>query len=173
LLYLRVRYGNDPTWKRKLLAVYISVPLLVVLVAVLVLAFYLRRRRKQGIRLLSIYKQISLSSLVEHQLLTSAVPLFASTGSKSNNTVNPQNELTGNGYGQSSLHLQNRRFTYRELEMITDGFKRVLGRGGFGYVYDGFLEDGTQVAVKLRSHSSNQGVKEFLAEVHSQLRSAI
>lgn len=40
----------------------------------------------------------------------------------------------------------------------------MLGRGGFGYVYDGFLDDGTQVAVKLRSHSSNQGVKEFLAE---------
>ena len=32
-------------------------------------------------------------------------------------------------------------------------------------IYSGFLEDGTQVAVKLRSHSSNQGVKEFLAEV--------
>ncbi|CAL4978957.1 unnamed protein product [Urochloa decumbens] len=86
--------------------------------------------------------------------------------SKSNNTVKPQNELTGNGYGHSSLHLENRRFTYRKLEMITDGFQRVLGRGGFGYVYSGFLEDGTQVAVKLRSHSSNQGVKEFLAETH-------
>ncbi|CAL4990387.1 unnamed protein product [Urochloa decumbens] len=131
---LELRYGNDPNlcsngssscqsarWKSKL-AVYISVPILVVLVTVLVFAFCLLRRRNQG------------------------------------------NELTGNGYGHSSLHLENRRFTYRELEMITDGFQRVLGRGGFGYVYSGFLEDGTQVAVKLRSHSSNQGVKEFLAE---------
>jgi predicted Ser/Thr protein kinase len=49
--------------------------------------------------------------------------------------------------------------------MITTNFQRVLGRGGFGYVYSGLLEDGTPVAVKLRSHSSNQGVKEFLAEV--------
>ncbi|GJN14987.1 hypothetical protein PR202_gb01871 [Eleusine coracana subsp. coracana] len=40
----------------------------------------------------------------------------------------------------------------------------MVGEGGFGKVYDGFLEDGTQVAVKLRSQSSNQGVKEFLAE---------
>jgi hypothetical protein len=68
-------------------------------------------------------------------------------------------------YSQSSLQLENRRFTYKELEMITNNFQRVLGRGGFGKVYDGFLEDGTQVAVKLRSQSSTQGVKEFLSEV--------
>uniref|UniRef100_A0A8R7K349 Protein kinase domain-containing protein n=1 Tax=Triticum urartu TaxID=4572 RepID=A0A8R7K349_TRIUA len=67
-------------------------------------------------------------------------------------------------YGDSSLQLESRRFTYEELKMITNNFERVLGRGGFGYVYDGFIEDGTQVAVKLRSHSSSQGVKEFLAE---------
>jgi len=87
--------------------------------------------------------------------------------------VKPQNETPashappagGGSYPQSSLQLENRRFTYKELERITENFQRVLGRGGFGYVYDGFLEDGTQVAVKLRSDSSNQGVKEFLAEV--------
>ena len=74
---------------------------------------------------------------------------------------------TSYGGDDDSLRLvENRRFTYEELERITNGFDRVLGQGGFGYVYDGFLEDGTQVAVKLRTHSSNQGVKEFLAEVH-------
>uniref|UniRef100_A0A0D9X7K6 Malectin-like domain-containing protein n=1 Tax=Leersia perrieri TaxID=77586 RepID=A0A0D9X7K6_9ORYZ len=79
--------------------------------------------------------------------------------------MKPQNESSINdGYGHGSLKLENRRFAYKELEMITNNFERVLGRGGFGYVYDGFLEDGTQVAVKLRSQSSNQGVKEFLAE---------
>jgi hypothetical protein len=85
--------------------------------------------------------------------------------------VKPQNETPtshaqpGDAYHQNSLQLENRRFTYKELEMITNNFQRVLGQGGFGKVYDGFLEDGTQVAVKLRSDSSNQGVKEFLAEV--------
>ena len=83
--------------------------------------------------------------------------------------MKPQNKeemSTRHGGASDSLRLvQNRRFTYKELEMITNGFERVLAQGGFGRVYDGFLEDGTQVAVKLRSHSSNQGVKEFLTEV--------
>ena len=65
----------------------------------------------------------------------------------------------------SSLRLENRRFTFKDLKMITNNFQRVIGQGGFGLVYSGFLEDDTQVAVKLRSDSSNQGVKEFLAEV--------
>ncbi|OEL26034.1 putative LRR receptor-like serine/threonine-protein kinase [Dichanthelium oligosanthes] len=94
------------------------------------------------------------------------------------NSVKPQNETPmshaaaagGGSYPQSSLQLENRRFTYKELEMITNNFQRELGRGGFGKVYDGFLEDGTQVAVKLRSDSSNQGVKEFLAEAQTLTR---
>ncbi|KAF6991205.1 hypothetical protein CFC21_008316 [Triticum aestivum] len=82
------------------------------------------------------------------------------------NSVRPQNEAINNN-GHTSLRLENRRFTYNELEAITNGFQRVVGRGGFGKVYDGFLEDGTQVAVKLRSESSNQGVQEFLAEAQT------
>ncbi|GJM89515.1 hypothetical protein PR202_ga05716 [Eleusine coracana subsp. coracana] len=70
-----------------------------------------------------------------------------------------------NGVGHNQMQLENRQFTYRELEVITNSFQRVLGRGGFGYVYDGILEDGTQVAVKLQSTSSSQGVREFLTEV--------
>ena len=73
----------------------------------------------------------------------------------------PRNE------NHTSLQVKNRRFTYNELVVVTSGFQREIGRGGFGSVYDGFLEDGTQVAVKLRSESSDQGVPEFLAEVRS------
>jgi predicted Ser/Thr protein kinase len=82
-----------------------------------------------------------------------------------NETITRQTLANDTGDDSSLQRLENRRFTYRDLEIITNNFQRVLGRGGFGYVYDGFLEDGTQVAVKLRSHSSNQGAKEFLAEV--------
>jgi hypothetical protein len=66
------------------------------------------------------------------------------------------------------LNLENRQFTYNDLMRITNSFQCNIGTGGFGSVYVGNLEDGTQVAVKMRSHSSSQGVKEFLAEVHNQ-----
>jgi serine/threonine protein kinase len=85
--------------------------------------------------------------------------------------VKPHNEAGGaqsrsqNGDGHSLLQLDNRRFTYRELEAMTSNFKTVLGRGGFGCVYDGVLPDGTQVAVKLLAESSSQGFREFLTEV--------
>jgi hypothetical protein len=85
--------------------------------------------------------------------------------------VKPQNNkmtsyAPGNDvYTDNSLQLKNRRFTYEELEMITNNFEKVLGQGGFAKVYNGFLEDGSQVAVKLLSNSSIEGVSEFLAEV--------
>lgn len=83
--------------------------------------------------------------------------------------MKPQNEENysrrENNNDDHSLQFENRQFTYTELEIITNYFEREIGRGGFGKVYDGFLENGTQVAVKMRSQSSHQGVKEFLCEV--------
>ncbi|KAE8798736.1 putative leucine-rich repeat receptor-like protein kinase [Hordeum vulgare] len=148
---LILRYGDNPnlctngnscqpakSTRSSTLAIYIAVPVAVILVIVLVVLLCCFLRRKK-------------SGSVSH-------------------SVKPQNEMTmsyamvNDVCADSSLRLESRRFTYKELQMITNNFQRVLGRGGFGYVYDGFLEDRTQVAVKLQSHSSNQGVKEFLAE---------
>ncbi|OIW05070.1 hypothetical protein TanjilG_06206 [Lupinus angustifolius] len=59
-------------------------------------------------------------------------------------------------------------FSHSELEKATDKFnsKRVLGEGGFGRVYSGTLEDGTEVAVKMLTRDNNQnGDREFIAEV--------
>ncbi|KAL6888505.1 hypothetical protein ACP4OV_009531 [Aristida adscensionis] len=61
--------------------------------------------------------------------------------------------------------LENREFSYRELKHITNNFSQEIGRGGFGTVFLGYLENGNRVAVKVRSESSSQGGKEFLAEV--------
>ncbi|XP_023645284.1 leucine-rich repeat receptor-like serine/threonine-protein kinase At2g14510 isoform X2 [Capsella rubella] len=68
-----------------------------------------------------------------------------------------------------SLEMKNRRFTYSEVREMTDNFQVVLGKGGFGVVCRGFLNN-EQVAVKVISHSSTQGYKEFKTEVELLLR---
>ncbi|RCV18878.1 hypothetical protein SETIT_3G338700v2 [Setaria italica] len=59
---------------------------------------------------------------------------------------------------------ENRQFSYKELKLITANFVQAIGRGGFGDVFLGYLENGNPVAVKMRSKTSSQGDKEFLAE---------
>ncbi|XP_021895812.1 proline-rich receptor-like protein kinase PERK13 [Carica papaya] len=58
-------------------------------------------------------------------------------------------------------------FTYEELTEITGGFSRqnVIGEGGFGCVYKGWLSDRKEVAVKQLKAGSGQGEREFRAEV--------
>ncbi|KAF3516999.1 hypothetical protein DY000_02059289 [Brassica cretica] len=68
-----------------------------------------------------------------------------------------------------SIITKERKFTYSEVLKMTNNFARVLGKGGFGTVYHGNLDD-TEVAVKMLSHSSAQGYKEFKAEVELLLR---
>lgn len=50
---------------------------------------------------------------------------------------------------------------------ITNAFSRqnVIGEGGFGCVYKGWLPDGKVVAVKQLKAGSGQGDREFRAEV--------
>ncbi|KAL2642417.1 hypothetical protein R1flu_010004 [Riccia fluitans] len=56
-------------------------------------------------------------------------------------------------------------FSLREINAITENFKREIGKGGFGSVYYGKLPDNTEVAVKVRSDDSSQGVNEFKNEI--------
>uniref|UniRef100_A0ACD5YIU8 Uncharacterized protein n=1 Tax=Avena sativa TaxID=4498 RepID=A0ACD5YIU8_AVESA len=61
-----------------------------------------------------------------------------------------------------------RRFSYSELSRSTHGFsdKEKLGKGGFGAVYRGLLqEQGLHVAIKRVSKTSSQGRREYIAEV--------
>ncbi|XP_059458245.1 LRR receptor-like serine/threonine-protein kinase IOS1 [Corylus avellana] len=63
-----------------------------------------------------------------------------------------------------SLESTQRQFTYSELLKITNNFEMILGKGGFGIVYHGKIDD-TQVAVKMLSPSSVQGFQQFQSEV--------
>ncbi|KAF3448233.1 hypothetical protein FNV43_RR08946 [Rhamnella rubrinervis] len=64
-----------------------------------------------------------------------------------------------------SCKSKSKKFRYSEVVSITNNFNSIIGEGGFGKVYLGNLNDGTQVAVKLLSSSSKQGHKEFQNEV--------
>ncbi|KAK1432938.1 hypothetical protein QVD17_09841 [Tagetes erecta] len=61
-----------------------------------------------------------------------------------------------------------RRFTLMEVKVATCEFndERVIGRGGFGMVYKGYIDNAkTIVAIKRLNESSNQGYREFTAEI--------
>ncbi|KAE8688626.1 putative receptor-like protein kinase [Hibiscus syriacus] len=69
-----------------------------------------------------------------------------------------------------SLHV----FTLKELELVTHKFSKsnLLGEGGFGPVYKGFIDDNLRpgleaqsVAVKVLNLDGTQGQREWLAEV--------
>ncbi|CAF2283796.1 BnaA04g16790D [Brassica napus] len=71
---------------------------------------------------------------------------------------------------ESSFPSKKIRFTYTEVQQMTNNFERALGEGGFGVVYDGCVNVTQQVAVKLLSQSSSQGYKHFKAEVELLMR---
>ncbi|KAI4350000.1 hypothetical protein L6164_010533 [Bauhinia variegata] len=58
-------------------------------------------------------------------------------------------------------------FTYRELELATDGFSEanMIGKGEFGLMYRGVLSDGTLAAIKMLSREDKQGERGFRVEV--------
>ncbi|PIN27183.1 Serine/threonine protein kinase [Handroanthus impetiginosus] len=68
-----------------------------------------------------------------------------------------------------------RHFSLDEIKTATANFNDnfVIGKGGFGNVYKGFIDNGAStVAIKRLNPSSNQGAREFLTEIEmlSKLR---
>jgi hypothetical protein len=74
---------------------------------------------------------------------------------------------------KTSGHLQMMKSSHRgakpysldEVIVATNNFKTIIGKGGFGHVYYGKLEDGQDVAIKKLDVKSTQGPSEFFNEV--------
>ncbi|OVA20749.1 Protein kinase domain [Macleaya cordata] len=61
-----------------------------------------------------------------------------------------------------------KRYSFKDLRAATDHFnsKNIIGKGGFGIVYKGILQDGTLVAVKrLNDYNAVGGEVQFQTEV--------
>ncbi|KAL6657271.1 hypothetical protein ACP70R_005051 [Stipagrostis hirtigluma subsp. patula] len=74
--------------------------------------------------------------------------------------------ILGNGSEHQQIAAQT--FTFRELAAATKNFRAdcLLGEGGFGRVYKGYLESVNQVvAIKQLDRNGLQGNREFLVEV--------
>lgn len=126
--------------KNRTAIISISVVVPLVVVVVLVLSCLIWRGKKKP--------KFSVQNTPREQELESALRSTKNQGGHLQNT-------------------ENRRFTYKDLEKFTNKFQRSIGKGGFGNVYYGRLEDNSEVAVKMRSESSSHGLDEFLAEVNS------
>lgn len=72
-------------------------------------------------------------------------------------------------FEERSIHITTnpavQQLSYKSIQSATNHFKKLIGGGGFGAVYQGTLAHGQQVAVKVRSPASTQGTREFNNEV--------
>ncbi|KAL2332309.1 hypothetical protein Fmac_019890 [Flemingia macrophylla] len=64
----------------------------------------------------------------------------------------------------SLLKFNKHKYSYSTVRKITNNFNTIVGKGGFGTVYLGYIDD-TPVAVKMLSPSSVHGYQQFQAEV--------
>jgi hypothetical protein len=62
-------------------------------------------------------------------------------------------------------HVGANLYSLAQVTIATDNFKIQIGKGRFGPMYYGKLEDGQEVAIKVLDVKSNQGPFEFFNEV--------
>ncbi|CAN7067396.1 unnamed protein product [Brassica rapa subsp. trilocularis] len=125
--------------KKALVPIVASISSAVIVIAILVLYFVLRKKRMTVEVVFFLYTGIQLPPRMSIDTLADS--------------------------REPSFDQKSRRFTYSEVIQMTNNFQKVLGKGGFGVVYYGTVNGSEQVAVKVLSQFSTQGYKEFKAEV--------
>ncbi|KAB1218466.1 hypothetical protein CJ030_MR3G026346 [Morella rubra] len=101
-------------------------------------------------------------------LIVSLIVVALLWGLKRRRTQPIAMEDTESSMPNMSFEAIQRQFTYAELLKMTNNFERILGKGGFGTVFHGYV-DGTQVAVKMLSPSSVQGYQQFQSEARTSM----
>ncbi|ESR61276.1 hypothetical protein CICLE_v10014371mg [Citrus x clementina] len=66
-----------------------------------------------------------------------------------------------------------KRFSFEELKVMTDNFRKILGKGGFGSVFEGAQTDGTKVAVKRLKELIILDIAKGLTYLHEDCRQKI
>ncbi|CAA2983075.1 G-type lectin S-receptor-like serine threonine-kinase RLK1 [Olea europaea subsp. europaea] len=94
-------------------------------------------------------------------LLSSLLLYFFCFNRQKSKSLQPYQDLPG---------LNIRRFSFKELQVATNGFKEELGRGACSTVYKGILKNDNieaVIAVKKLHKMATEGEQEFKAEVNS------
>ncbi|XP_078428342.1 proline-rich receptor-like protein kinase PERK15 [Wolffia australiana] len=163
----QTKVGSDGIASGAVVAVTVTGVLVAAFVVFLL--FLRRKRKKEGqmkqyrtphsftVQSESYYRQTNQTGSSER-----SGSFYPSTGSYRGYATTHSGQADSTGIGGSKLW-----FTYEEIADMTHGFSRenLLGEGGFGCVYKGWLEDGRVVAVKQLKAGSGQGEREFKAEV--------
>ncbi|XP_058183039.1 proline-rich receptor-like protein kinase PERK9 isoform X2 [Rhododendron vialii] len=128
-------------------------------------AWCVRRRKKQVSRLNGGYiipTSLESSPKADSALLKAQAQVLRIGSASGSDCAYSPSEPGGLGNSRSW-------FTYAELSEATNGFsvQNLLGEGGFGSVYKGYLADGREVAVKQLKIGGGQGEREFKAEVET------
>ncbi|KAL2578657.1 hypothetical protein AAZV13_15G020600 [Glycine max] len=86
--------------------------------------------------------------------------------SKASMVEKDQSPISPQYTGQDDSLLQSKKqiYSYSDVLNITNNFNTIVGKGGSGTVYLGYIDD-TPVAVKMLSPSSVHGYQQFQAEV--------
>lgn len=105
-----------------------------------------------------------------------SVPVVSSTTTTTSNAES--NSSTSKVEDEIKVASRLRKFSFNDLKLATRNFRpeSLLGEGGFGCVFKGWIEEngtapvkpgtGLTVAVKTLNHDGLQGHKEWLAEVN-------
>ncbi|XP_078149445.1 putative LRR receptor-like serine/threonine-protein kinase At1g51860 [Carex rostrata] len=147
----------SPTNNVIIIVIAIGVPLLVISVAIATFLWWRKYKR-------------SIATKQNESYGSSPLPNYhAKNDANIQQGENPNRKPQSRGPEHIPI-FYNHKFSYNDLQKITNDFKNRIGMGGFGCVYLGQLENGPQVAVKMLAQSSKQGVKEFLAEAQNLAR---